>query len=131
MSWRGIRYGSVNGLAGVYMAEASKNLRQTIASVTAVASLVVAVFVIDSRYATSVTLLRAEAELQRKMDQKADKILLDALITGLINSIRSQKVRELKREQWRINNKPVLNAADRYMLQDIETDIELLERPPI
>ena len=113
------------------MAETSKNLRQTVASVTAVASLVIAVFVIDARYATSVTLLRAEAELQRKMDQKADKVLLDALITGLIKSIRSQKVRELKREQWRINNKPVLNAADRYMLQDIETDIELLERPPI
>ena len=90
-------------------------------------SLVAAVFVIDDRYATSVTLLRAEAELQRKVDQKADKVLLDAMIGGLINSIRAQKVRELKREQWRINNKPALNDADRYMLQDIETDIELLE----
>ena len=113
------------------MAETSKNLRQTVASVTAVASLVIAVFVIDARYATSVTLLRAEAELQRKMDQKADKVLLDAMIKGLINSIRSQKVRELKREQWRINNKPTLSDADRYMLRDIETDIELLQRPPI
>ena len=114
-----------------YMTDMKGNLRHTATTITASLALVAAVFVVDDRYATSVHLLRAEAELQRKVDQKADKVLIDALIEGLINSIRSQKVRELKREQWRINNKPVLNAADRYMLQDIETDIELLERPAV
>ena len=96
------------------------NLRNAVATVTAITA---AVFVVDDRYATAADLLKVEAVIKTELSRKADRVIIEALI----KSAHAQKIRELKREQWRINNKKVLNDADRYMLQDIETDIELLE----
>ena len=98
-------------------------IRQFLATFTAVLALIAAIFVVDDRYATADDLQKAQAGIKTEIDRKADRVLIEALI----KAAHAQKVRELKREQWQIKRKPLLDETDRYMLQDIQTDIELLE----
>ena len=98
-------------------------LGQAMATMTAVLGLIAALFAVDGRYATADDLQKAQAGIKTEIDRKADRVLIEALI----KAAHAQKVRELKREQWQIKRKPLLDETDRYMLQDIQTDIELLE----
>ena len=103
------------------------NLSQAIATITAALAFIAAVFVIDERYATSTEVANLRNEMQKKIDTKSDKVLLDTVIQGFIKSTKEQKIRELRREMWQINRKTNLDEADHFLVQDILTDIEMLE----
>jgi hypothetical protein len=99
------------------------NIRQSITGASAVLVLISGVFVVDARYPKAEELTQVEQRLQAQIDKKADK----SFIKRLLEIAHKQKIRELKRDQYQIKRKPDLDEGDRYLLQDIQTDIEEAE----
>ena len=83
--------------------------------------------ILDGRDVPQKSALKYLDRLQKKIDTKSDKVLLDTVIQGFIKSTKEQKIRELRREMWQINRKTNLDEADHFLVQDILTDIEMLE----